>query len=110
MKLMIIGPEGVSAEISAVGNYSLKKIQIGFVDHTLIEDDSGEQQVIAIGGHTSISQEHLRISLDGFVTLLDLGSRHGSSLDGRAFHETNIKLPGEYNLRVGKVPFRLKYQ
>jgi len=109
MKLTIMGPEGKRAELTRIGRYTLKKVSIGFVDHTLVEANNGEQQIIAVGGHTSISREHLRISLDGVVLLTDLGSKYGSFLDGRRFTRTEISTPGEYDLTVGKVPFALIY-
>ena len=66
---------------------------------------------IAKNKHISIAKKHLSISIDDKVIILkDLGSTYGSYLDGEKFTETKIEQPGNYDLKLGNVKFKLKYE
>jgi len=103
MILRITGPERV-VEIAERGEYHITR---GSKVIMLCGNDSSPQ-ILAVG-HTSISRDHLIITVDDTVTLTDKDSKFGSFIDDERFEKIILK-EGKYALRLGRVNFQLYYE
>jgi hypothetical protein len=109
MKLTIIGPEGNRAEIEEMGDYYIGRSP-GWGRVTSITGSEWEGQVIA-EGHTSVSKDHLQVSVRGEgLALIDRGSSMGSFLEDDRFDMKYITHSGQSKLRLGSVEFKLAYE
>lgn len=105
MILTIKGPENASVEITRPGTYHLRRAYLV----TQVQGPDDKAEVVTVG-HTSISKEHLKITIDDKVSLLDSGSTLGSFLNGVRFTETTLTAEGQYDLQLGQVKFKLNYK
>lgn len=105
MILTIKGPEDESVEITKPGIYHLRRAYLV----TQVQGSDDTSQVLTVG-HTSISKNHLKITIHDKVSLQDAGSTLGSFLNGVKFTETTITEEGHYDLKLGRVHFKLDYK
>lgn len=111
MKLTIANPidSYLNATIKDKGTYYIDRV--GFVTR-LYGESQEDAQKLAVR-NMSVSRRHLQINIDNIddkVTLIDLGSKFGSYINGELFEKAEILEPCKCQLRLGQLELELEYQ